>query len=139
MDADGNDRMNDKVREAERMFQIAEESADEDTAPAGGPAIEHPTPRVLPDLREAVSTGVSAAATSPRRPRKARKSKQVRDAGEGAQAGEIQSEPQEHSDNAAAFSTPVEESRRRLRRIQKKKLPRSERWKQRRLPPVCWK
>jgi hypothetical protein len=129
--------MNDKAREAERMFQIAEESGDDPTLPEDtAPAV---APRVLPDLREAVSTGVSAAATSPRRPRKARKSKQVRDAGEGAQAGEIQSEPQEHSDNAAAFSTPVEESRRRLRRIQKKKLPRSERWKQRRLPPVCWK
>jgi hypothetical protein len=128
-------------REAEALFQIA--SADRRAAPPDEaslvlPTVEPRRPRILPDLRQVASDDAPATTRAPRR-RKPIKPKQVRKRAEqDDEPPETPPHAEDRLEPSTAAATPLREIRRKLKRVQKK-LPRGQRWKQRRLPPVCWK
>ena len=106
-----------------------------DRATPASPVVERKL-RVLPDLRE-VASNEAPVPKKARRPRSAKPDQVLEPAYHESEELAIQVEAEE-AEPLAAMSAPVQESRRKPWRL-RKELPRGERWKQRRLPPICWK
>jgi hypothetical protein len=92
--------------------------------------------RVLPDLREVVSNEAPVLKKARRR-RSAKPEQVLEPAYHESDELEIQVDAEE-VEPLADSSTPVQKSRRKPW-PGRKQLPRGERWKQRRLPAICWK
>ena len=119
--------------------QIASAGANDHTgAPAGAASAAltvEPERRVLPDLREAASNEV-AEAKKARRSKTVKPKRALKRLGQ-ANEGSIQVKADE-VEPVALVSATVPAIRSNPWRS-RKGLPRGERWKQRRLPPICWK
>ena len=106
-----------------------------DCATPASPIVERPL-RVLPDLRE-VASNEAPVLKKARRPRSAKPEQVPEPAYHESDELAIQVETEE-AEPLADMSTPSQKSRRKPW-PGRKQLPRGERWKQRRLPPICWK
>ena len=92
--------------------------------------------RVLPDLREVVSNDAPVLKKA-RRPRSAKPEQVLEPTYPEREELAIQVAADE-VEPPTATSAPVQKTRRKPW-PGRKQLPRGERWKQRRLPPICWK
>jgi hypothetical protein len=106
-----------------------------DCATPASPIVERQI-RVLPDLREVVSNDVPVLKKA-RRPRSAKPDQVLEPAYHESDELETQVEAEE-AEPPTAMSAPIQKRRRRPW-PGRKQLPRGERWKERRLPPICWK
>jgi hypothetical protein len=106
-----------------------------DCATPASPTVERPL-RVLPDLRE-VASNEAPVLKKARRPRSAKPKQVPEPAYHQSDELAIQADAEE-VEPLAVISTPVQKSRRKPW-PGRKQLPRGERWKERRLPPICWK
>jgi hypothetical protein len=97
--------------------------------------------RVLPDLREVVRNEAPVLKKA-RCPRSAKPDQVLEPAYQETEELAIQVEIEE-AEPLADTLAPSQKSRRKPCRRKpwpgRKQLPRGERWKQRRLPPICWK
>ena len=92
--------------------------------------------RVLPDLRE-VASNEAPVLKKARRPRSAKPEQVLGPAYQESDELAIQVEAEE-VEPPTGMPAPVQKSRRKSW-PGRKQLPRGERWKQRRLPPSCWR
>jgi hypothetical protein len=143
------DSPNGARRVAERLFQRLNGSADHageppsrslETAPAA--SIAHPS-RVLPDLLAAAREQERQLGQKPERSRRpksspAKRSKRSEQQPKAGQPEPAPSEPIQTTTASRSHGEPVIAKVRGTMR-QTKKLPRAEKWKERRLPEVCWK
>ena len=106
-----------------------------DCATPASPIVERQI-RVLPDLRE-VASNEAPVLKKARRPRSAKPQQVLEPGYHESEELAIQVDAEE-VEPLAVVSTPRQKSRRKPW-PGRKQLPRGERWKQRRLPPICWK
>ena len=120
--------------------QIASAGANDHTgAPAGATSVAltvEPERRVLPDLRESASNEVPKAKKA-RRPKTVKRKRALKRLDQANEEPVIQVKADEVEPLAVVPATIPATRGNRWR--SREGLPRGERWKQRRLPPICWK
>jgi hypothetical protein len=138
-------------REVMTMIETANGPANDptralDDAPAEVLPPAEPSPgRVLPGLLETGSSHTQGAATDEPRPRQARTPRKPRTPKQVSKPAEQEGQAPETEHTVEAqpqpLSVPTVAARavRRHARGGSQKLPRWKRWKERRLPPVCWR